>query len=730
MQSVSFSFKHLYKNIIYIIKNRLLNNSDVDVNTLVTINYGDDGLNSVSIEGITENIFTEENYSLLDNYQKEDLTEYFNGLLIIHKEADKDLNNLVYYFLTDSSEFNNDSHVVYNIYDNSDVRINKLDNIVLFKFNEEEIYLTNTSQHSLHTLDQDDFAFPYLSKCLEENSFITYDEYIEDLYSYDIKNLSRELSRYDEDYFYDNNYDNIRHDVAESEDVFDIYDTYLEETSTVNFIVEEMYNKGMIPLSLKNQLFELDEDTYEKIVSNMVQNISITLDNYHRSYPDKEYTVMTSFPAYVDIYINEREIEELSNKYEVISWLTESKLSDMLPENTPLSSSDLFNALINKTSIVDSTEIYVTLSIEYEDVLKIISDESLPFNSSSNRKDRINKLLTSERNPDADKNKILYEKRIKFIKDNELYRLASLLGEYINYDMNSKITGKDIKNLSNSNPYIKKLLTMKSVPYVISNFPKGFSIKDLRNIDITTYDKGSLFQYFVKEQGLKLEDFLDIDVISYKWTSSLQTITDKYNYVFQLNIKREYFNKVLDVFNVPEENRQALKDYHKLKHAVHPVQNNSKYVSLGWIRYTVRPKIKFNKVTLDGVLLDEVQSDLDNFEYLGRDIMKGWQYIIVRKFIEYVKKNLGYTKIYMPDIDVKVDHYNAFRKHKVKNEVEEKDEETGEMVKKEIEKEEVVQKYTANLLYKQLPSSFAFIPSKVKGFYLLEKIKKPKIKVR
>jgi hypothetical protein len=84
----------------------------------------------------------------------------------------------------------------------------------------------------------------------------------------------------------------------------------------------------------------------------------------------------------------------------------------------------------------------------------------------------------------------------------------------------------------------------------------------------------------------------------------------------------------------------------------------------------------------------------------------------------------------MPDIDVKVDHYKAFHKHKVKSEVEEKDKDTGEMVKKEIEKEEVVQKYTANLLYKQLPSSFAFVPSEVKGFYLLETIKKPKIKVR
>ena len=104
-------------------------------------------------------------------------------------------------------------------------------------------------------------------------------------------------------------------------------------------------------------------------------------------------------------------------------------------------------------------------------------------------------------------------------------------------------------------------------------------------------------------------------------------------------------------------------------------------------------------------MLDEVQSDLDNFEYFGRDIMKGWQNIIVRKFISYVKKNLGYSKIYMPNADIKADEYHAFQRKGGKG-------------------SEIVQKYTANLLYKQLPNSFAFFPSEIEGFYLLESKKR------
>jgi hypothetical protein len=194
MQSVSFSFGNLFEHISYIIKYELLNNTDINDNVQVTINYMGEELKEVSIKGITDNIFTESNYSSIDHYHREDLNEYFNGLLILHLKEDKDLDSPVYYFLNDNYEFKKDEDVVDRIYSKfSDVQINDLDSISLFRFNRQIIYLVNTSERISSVIESYDDIYSYFDKCLEEKEFISYNDYVEDVYHYNMKYSDKAL---------------------------------------------------------------------------------------------------------------------------------------------------------------------------------------------------------------------------------------------------------------------------------------------------------------------------------------------------------------------------------------------------------------------------------------------------------------------------------------------------------------------------------------------------------
>ena len=717
MKNIKLKFSNLEEdNIRYIFKYLLFPNIELS-DSILEVKFNNKDISSISIEGVSDDIFKEPKYKDLDSYQSLDIYAYFKGVGLLIDGNNIDEDDTVYYFIN-IPKYDLDEEVIDMIFSVSD---NKMlyefnDNLSFFQTsrNSSNIHIVNDTDNEVSFLDIDDNdrASNYLAKCLRESELISWEDYINQEYSRDISDFERELSRYgsssiNDDYSY---YLDI---IIEDDGFFEDYDDFVESVesgghSRFYSLVDEMYNLGKIPLSLKNSLYELDEESYNSIIKELRGYLEI--DSEDASINDNTcFTYSTGYTFYNNIYIDKRDIQYWRDKYNCYDWLTEDKLSSIIRENNlELDSSDLWNVYRGRGYYQHDIELTGQVYTYYSNVLKVFDEtpELTYTNTKYNKKGVLGKtlrLLGTESNPDKDKTVSNYEKKIQYIPNTIYHRVASILGKYIDYDLNKTINEQQFKKIASKDSYLKRFTTVKDIQTLFSNYLKGFTINDLKTLKDSVHEEGSLFDYLTKTEGLALDDFLHIDVVSYKWKSSLQTITNKYNYVFQLNLRKEYYDKVLDYFNVSEEIRQALKDYGIKKHSVHPVQNNSKFISLGWIRYTVAPTINFNKITLDGVLLDEVQSDLDNFEYFGRDIMKGWQYVIVKKFVSYVKKNLGYNKIYMPDQNVKADKYRAFTRD---------------------EKGNINQKYTANLLYKQLPNSFAFLPSEIEGFYLLESKKR------
>jgi len=310
-------------------------------------------------------------------------------------------------------------------------------------------------------------------------------------------------------------------------------------------------------------------------------------------------------------------------------------------------------------------------------------------------------LLSLEKNKKLNPEMKSFEKKIQYIDSPFLYRLSSILGKELNYDINKKISISNLKKLAKNNPELSLFLNKRDTTILIQKFSNGFTIKDIIDSDIAEYKKGSIFDYF-KEKGIDESEYLKLNIGDYKWKSHLQRISDKHNYVMQLNLKKEYLNMFLKDNPLSEENKSNLKKYKVSLHTVHPVQNSYKVISLGWIRYTVRPTYQF--LDIPGVLLDEIQSDLDNDEFLGRKYMAGWQYMILKSFVSYVRKNLGYEKIYLPSINLKnrPSHLGGYG--------------SG------------VPSFTGKMLYSDLPKQYGFKDSEFPDLYLLEKVKDDKRK--
>lgn len=707
METITLTYKNLHPDIQAIIQNDLIKDSRIDKDSEILIEESDVFL-LLKKEGseFPESINLSNIYFKNSNRNNK-FYYYFKGLRYLAKNSNisiSDLDSDIAEFLSfDHSDL--DDEIVDMLFGHSDNSIlNSIynaDEVYVYQFSSEnDFYLV--TENEFEVLESGYQEYHYFEYCFMEGKLLDYSKYTDREYASDIRDFERYLSGYNKRNLFDSSY--VEDLVAEDEDLFIPYDELDNNSDNLyTNLVETMYSKGKIPLTLKNQLMNIDEESYIQVVTKIRSSVRVSDESNE---PNSDTHFVLGHSEYEQsVSVPRRDIEDWDSEYNTSAWLTESKLNELISKtDAELDGDELWNMYTGK-SRYNYYEQYIYIPycsyISYSQVLDILSDEDLNF--SGKRKTKLNKmtdLLSTESNPEKSKEVVTYEKNIQRIKQDSFYRIASLLGKHINYDPKVNITLKDFKKIANSDKYLKRFLPTKEVNYLLNKFTKGFSIEDLKKIDIPSYEKGSLFEYLTEIEKIPLDTFLDVDIVSYKWKSSLQTITNKYNYVFQLNLKKEYLKKILEHYSVSDEIKINLNNYHKTKHTLHPVQNNDEYISLGWIRYTINPTIKYNNTTLEGVLLDEVQSDLDNFEYLGRDIMKGWQYIITRKFISYVKKNLGYNKIYMPTPDVKADEYGAFQR-----------EPSGE----------IKQKYTANLLYRQLPKSFAFAPSEIEGFNLLEK---------
>jgi len=240
-------------------------------------------------------------------------------------------------------------------------------------------------------------------------------------------------------------------------------------------------------------------------------------------------------------------------------------------------------------------------------------------------------------------------KNLRMIRNETLYFVADHLLK--NHTIDEKILIKDIKKEMNININFGGKFNRPIMKEFIKLHSNGFSVQDIIN-----FDK----QVKVEEISniSKLNYGIDIKLGMSEWTSSIQRIfQNKTNHVLQLN----YVGDIDDILTVNQKHTvsdetRSVETTHK-NNIEHYTQNSNhptsrKYLTLAWCRFTVFPKEEY-------VVLDEIQTDMDDKEFLGSDFMKGWDTIMMRYFIDYIRHKLHYRKILLPTYDAKQNLYNA-----------------------------------------------------------------------
>ena len=240
---------------------------------------------------------------------------------------------------------------------------------------------------------------------------------------------------------------------------------------------------------------------------------------------------------------------------------------------------------------------------------------------------------------------------LREIDDETLYFVAHYLSQLFN--VKEKISLKEIKKLSIKDINFGSKFSKTVMKSFIQKFSNSFSV-----IDIYEYAKNLKTSNSIDEKSVKsIANQLKIDFSV--WDEGIQSIFDnRLNYVIQFNwdeYGKDLLSREKEILanhsGDPQDyanNEMNLLAY--IKNSNHPTSRKS--LTLAWCRYTI-----FNE--LNAVVLDEIQTDLDNEKFLGRSFMKGWEVIIMRKFIDFVRHKLHYQKILMPTYDTKIDKYDA-----------------------------------------------------------------------
>lgn len=295
------------------------------------------------------------------------------------------------------------------------------------------------------------------------------------------------------------------------------------------------------------------------------------------------------------------------------------------------------------------------------------------------------------------------------IKDPVLYTIADRLSK-LGY-LNPTTTFPIIKK-ANDNKLLQAFTKKvgQGFQQLIGNKPFGLQ-------DIIDFDKA------IQSETMPASDynlFNDSKVINHihkdldVWTGAQRWIQNLDNHVLQLNIdynilKNITIEKGISQFPLIDLTKHNIEAY--IKNSNHPT--NKKFLTLSWVRFTIlKPgyvsgnmwyqreltgkedstmtsELKTISITDKCVVLDEIQTDLDDDNFLGKDLMRGWAEYTMRKFIYFVRGSLGVRKIYMPEYKTKHDLYSA---------------------------------NPPMSLYKELPNKFGFQKkSDLPGFMLLEK---------
>ena len=242
------------------------------------------------------------------------------------------------------------------------------------------------------------------------------------------------------------------------------------------------------------------------------------------------------------------------------------------------------------------------------------------------------------------------------IKNNSIKKIITYLYTK-DKNLNKKYNYKELNPLTKKIPLLKSgmISPIKDNKTIVQLFPNGFTLSELLDID-STLEKTTISNLSI----FKMLKDSDLIIEFTKWNSLLQRVFLKNdNHVFQLNIRdlereEKLFDYAETIWKRETESNSNWNIKKKVKEwqrtTGHPVSR--KKITLAWIRFT--------KINDNEIVLDEIQTDLDDEdEYFGKQLMDGWEDIILSKFIKFVKYNLHINKIYYPNYITKKNKYNA-----------------------------------------------------------------------
>ena len=277
------------------------------------------------------------------------------------------------------------------------------------------------------------------------------------------------------------------------------------------------------------------------------------------------------------------------------------------------------------------------------------------FDVDDNLKSELRDILKAQNTPQAHEKEL--DKKYN-IESPSLYNIALILSR--DYGDDTKVPIKELKKKINSDNYLGQMFTKKDGQGFLRNFSNGFSINDIIEYD-KKYHSGARDDSFLN--SLKIGEGLEIgfDI----WKKEAQTIfKEKKNYVFQLNFSKEITDRLItdsseDTYTISGEhegiyheietsNKNNINAY--IQKSNHPT--SKELLTMGWVRFTLFPE-------KHSLVIDEIQTDLTSDKFLGEEIMKGWEDILMKAFIKYARNELNYQKIYMPTYKTKLDLYDA-----------------------------------------------------------------------
>lgn len=244
------------------------------------------------------------------------------------------------------------------------------------------------------------------------------------------------------------------------------------------------------------------------------------------------------------------------------------------------------------------------------------------------------------------------------IKDPVLYNLSFELTK-LGYGVESFIDIKTLKKLSKENIRIAKSLLKQSGNNFLRSHPNGFTVSEIIK---SSHKKTSP----ISNQSITIDnDFVHSCVVGKDllygfdtWTGAQRYHKDLTNYVFRLDFNKKITDALIgkadtSEYTISDDNRSVVTNHRQnliayMKNSNHPT-NTSGLLTFGWVRYTI---------VGDVVVLDEIQSDLDNKDMIP-NIMSGWEDILMKAFIDYVRNKLGYRIIKMPTYKTKINDYYA-----------------------------------------------------------------------